>query len=189
MRGVAFEFRSKDKHPAWRATWDWMIFVGSAVPALLWGVALANLLEGTPIDETKTFTGGFFDLLSPYTLIAGLATLTLFTTHGAIFLNLKSTDPIRARALAVTTKKVGPAATVLLLLFAVGTYVWTDAFTRLGINPGLVPLLALGSLLAAGALIHRDAHGLGLRDDDASPSSSPSPPSSSRSTRGSWSPA
>jgi cytochrome d ubiquinol oxidase subunit II len=161
VRGVAFEFRSKDKHPAWRATWDWMIFVGSALPALLWGVALANLLQGTPIDETKTFTGGFFDLLSPYTLIAGLASLTLFTTHGAIFLNLKSTDPIRARALAVT-RKVGPVATVALLLFAVGTYVWTDAFTRGGVNPGLVPLLALGSLLAAGALIHRARMGWGF---------------------------
>ena len=158
VRAVAFEFRSKDKHPAWRATWDWMIFFGSAVPALLWGVALANLLAGVPIDQTKTFTGGFLDLLSPYTLLAGLATLTLFTTHGAVFLDLKSTEPIRARALAAT-KKAGPAATVLLLLFAVGTYVWTDAFTRLGINPGLVPLLALGALLAAGALIHRESMG------------------------------
>ena len=161
VRGVAFEFRSKDKSPAWRSTWDWMIFVGSVIPALLWGVALTNLLKGTPIDETKTFTGGFFDLVSPYTLIAGLASLSLFTTHGAIFLNLKSADPIRARALAVT-KKVGPAATVLLLLFAVGTYVWTDAFTRVGVNPGLVPLLALGSLLGAGALIHRERMGWGF---------------------------
>jgi cytochrome d ubiquinol oxidase subunit II len=161
VRGVAFEFRSKDKNPAWRSTWDWMIFVGSVVPALLWGVAMANLLQGTPIDETKTFTGGFFDLLSPYTLIAGLASLTLFTTHGAIFLNLKSTDPIRARALAVT-KKAGAVATVLLLLFAVGTYIWTDAFTRVGINPGLVPLLALGCLLATGALIHRERMGWGF---------------------------
>ncbi len=65
VRGVGFEFRSKDSHPAWRATWDWMIFFGSAVPALLWGVALANLLKGTPIDATKTFTGGFFDLPQP----------------------------------------------------------------------------------------------------------------------------
>jgi cytochrome d ubiquinol oxidase subunit II len=158
VRGVAFEFRSKDQHPTWRATWDWMIFFGSAVPALLWGVALANLLQGTPIDQTKTFTGGFFDLLSPYTLLAGLTSVTLFTTHGAIFLNLKSTDPIRARALGAT-RRVGPVATVLLLLFAVGTYVWTDAFTRIGLNPGLIPLLALGALLSAGALIHRENMG------------------------------
>jgi cytochrome bd ubiquinol oxidase subunit II len=158
VRGVAFEFRSKDKSLAWRALWDWSIFFGSAIPALLWGVALANLLKGTPIDETKTFTGGFLDLLSPYTLLAGLATLTLFITHGAIFLNLKSTDPIRARA-AAATRKVGPVATVLLLLFAVGTYAWTDVYARLGVNPGLVPLMALGALLAAGALIHQEKMG------------------------------
>lgn len=157
-RGVAFEFRSKDKSPAWRATWDWAIFVGSLLPALLFGVALANLLKGTPIDASKNFVGGFFDLLSPYTLIAGLAALSLFVTHGAIFLHLKSTDPIRSRALAAI-KKIGPAATVLLLLFVVGTYLWTDVYARLGVNPGLVPLIALGSLLAAGYLIHVERMG------------------------------
>jgi cytochrome bd ubiquinol oxidase subunit II len=154
VRGVAFEFRSKDDNRAWRRTWDWMIFTGSVVPALLWGVALGNLLRGVPIDASKNFTGGFLDLLSPYTLVCGLASLTVFTTHGAVFLNLKSTDPIRARALAVT-RTVGPIATVFVLAFIVGTYLWTDAFTRLGVNPGLVPILALGSLLTAGALIHR----------------------------------
>lgn len=158
VRGVAFEFRSKDKHPAWRATWDWAIFFGSAVPALLWGVALGNLLQGVPIDADKHFVGGFFDLLSPYTLIAGLASVFVFLTHGALFLNLKSTEPIRSRALAVT-KKVGPVATVLVFLFVAGTYAWTDGFRGLGLNPGLVPLLAIGSLLGAGALIHREHPG------------------------------
>ncbi len=158
VRGVAFEFRSKDKSPAWRRTWDAMIFVGSLLPALLWGVALANLLKGVPIDASKSYVGGFFDLLSPYTLIAGLAALSLFVTHGAIFLNLKSTDPIRARALAAI-KRIGPAATVLLLLFVVGTYLWTDVYARLGVNPGLVPLAALGALVSAGYLIHRERMG------------------------------
>ncbi len=154
-RGAAFEFRSKDKSPRWRATWDWLIFAGSLLPALLWGTALANLLKGVPIDRSKTYVGGFFDLVSPYTLLAGLATLALFVTHGAIFLELKSSDPIRARALAVV-KRAGPAATVLLLLFAAGTYLWTDVYARLGLNPGLVPLLALAALLTAGYLIHRE---------------------------------
>jgi len=158
VRGVAFEFRSKDRHPAWRATWDWMIFVGSAVPALLWGVALGNLLRGLPIDRRMNYTGGFFDLLSPYALICGLTTLTVFLTHGAIFLNLKSTTPIRERALRAT-KHAGPLATVMVFLFVLTTYLWTDAFTRLGVNPGLVPILALLSLLAAGALIHREQMG------------------------------
>jgi cytochrome d ubiquinol oxidase subunit II len=158
VRGVAFEFRSKDENPAWRSLWDRMIFVGSLLPALLWGVALGNLLKGVPIDASKNFVGGFFDLLSPYTLITGLTTLLVFVTHGAVFLNLKSEDPIRTRALAVT-KRVGPAATILVLLFVVTTYTSTDAFSRLGANPGLVPILALGSLLTAGALIHREKMG------------------------------
>src|SRR5262249_6637058 len=157
-RGVAFEFRSKDENPTWRATWDWAIFVGSAVPALIWGVALGNLLKGVPIDANKNFTGGFFDLFSPYTVIAGLATLTVFATHGAIFLNLKSTDPIRSRALRAT-KVVGPVATAMLFLFVVGTYVWTDVTQRLPPHPGFVQLAAVGSLLAAGALIHRERLG------------------------------
>jgi cytochrome d ubiquinol oxidase subunit II len=158
VRGVAFEFRSKAPSPAWRATWDWAIFAGSLLPAILWGTALANLLKGVPIDASKTYVGTFFDLLSPYTLIAGLASLALFVTHGAIFLELKSTDPIRARAKAAV-KKVGPVATVLLVVFVAGTYAWTDVYERLGVNPGLVPLLALSSLLSAGYLIHRERMG------------------------------
>ena len=155
VRGVGFEFRSKDSHPRWRATWDWMIFVGSAIPALLWGVVVANLLKGVPIDADKQFVGGFFDLLNPYTLIAGLASLTVFTVHGAIFLNLKSTEPIRERAL-VATKTVGPVATVMVFLFVLVTPLWTDAYERLGLNPGIVPISALGSLLAVGYLIYHN---------------------------------
>jgi len=152
VRAVAFEFRSKDRNPAWRTTWDWMIFVGSAIPALLWGVALGNLLKGVPIDATKTYVGGFFNLLNPYALIAGLTTLAAFTTHGAIFLHLKSTDPIKARALTAT-RLVGPVATAVIGLFVVAAYRWTDAFTRLGINPGLVPILAIVAMLGAGAFV------------------------------------
>lgn len=154
VRGVAFEFRSKDRHPAWRATWDWMIFAGSAVPALLWGVALGNLLRGVPIDADMHFVGGFFDLLNPYALICGVTSLAAFTTHGAIFLNLKSTSPIRERALAAT-RLAGPIATVAVAAFVVTTYAWTDAFARLGVNPGLVPLTAVGAMLAAGLFVRR----------------------------------
>jgi cytochrome d ubiquinol oxidase subunit II len=152
VRAVAFEFRSKDRNPAWRTTWDWMIFAGSAIPALLWGVALGNLLKGVPIDATKTYVGGFFNLLNPYALVAGLTTLAAFTTHGAIFLHLKSTDPIKARALAAT-RLVGPIATAVIGLFVIATYLWTDAFTRLGINPGLVPVLAVVAMIGAGAFV------------------------------------
>ena len=158
VRGVAFEFRSKDANPTWRATWDWAIFLGSAVPALLWGVAFGNLLRGVPIDATRTYTGGFFNLLNPYALVAGLASLTAFVTHGAIFLNLKTTDLLRERALAAT-KAVGPVAAVMITLFVLTTYLWTDAFGRLGVDPGLVPILAVVCILGAGAFVRQGRMG------------------------------
>lgn len=158
VRGVAFEFRSKDANPRWRATWDWMIFIGSAIPALLWGVALGNVLRGVPIDAEMNYVGGFFNLLNPYALVAGLASLTLFTLHGALFLDLKSTGVIRQRALRAT-KVVGPVATVMVFAFVIATYVMTGAFGSLGVNPGLIPILAGASLLGAGWAVHRERTG------------------------------
>lgn len=158
VRGVAFEFRSKDKRPAWRATWDWAICVGSFIPALLWGVALGNLLRGVPIDGTMTYVGGFFDLLNPYALLGGLTTLSMFILQGAIFLALKTKGDITGRAVAAT-KKVGPVATILVFAFIVVGYFVTDAFIRLGVNPGIIPVAAGGALLATGWLIHRNRLG------------------------------
>jgi cytochrome d ubiquinol oxidase subunit II len=154
VRGVAFEFRSKDRYPKWRSFWDWMIFSGSFVPALLWGVALGNILRGVPIDENMIYVGTFFTLLNPYALLGGLTTLAVFTLQGAIFLGLKTTDEIMDRAVSAT-RKVGPAATVLVFLFVAATYFLTDAFTRLGIDPGIIPLGAGMALLAAGWFVHQ----------------------------------
>src|SRR5665647_3841676 len=78
IRGVSFEFWGKDDSPRWRATWEWSMIIGSAVPALLWGVAWANIIKGVPIDAHRDFTGNLFSLLGPYALLGGVATLTLF---------------------------------------------------------------------------------------------------------------
>lgn len=158
VRGVAFEFRSKDRHPTWRSVWDWALFAGSAVPALLWGVALGNLLRGVPIDQNMTYVGGFFNLLNPFALLGGLLSLSIFTLQGAIFLSLKTEEQIMERAVAAT-KKVGPVATVIVFLFVILGYFLTDAFTRLGVNPGLIPIAAGGVLLAAGWFIHQSRLG------------------------------
>jgi len=158
VRAVAFEFRSKDSNPQWRSLWDWMIFVGSFIPALLWGVALANILSGVPIDESMTYVGGFFNLLNPYALLGGLTTLTVFTLQGAIFLVLKTDGDLMSRAMAAT-KKVGPVATVMVFGFVVVGYFMTEAFARLGINPGIIPITAGAVLLAAGWFIHNDRPG------------------------------
>ena len=72
--------------------------IGSFVPALLWGVAFANIVRGVPIDAHNEYTGRFFNLLNPYALLGGLTTLLLFLTHGAIFIALKTDGPIRERA-------------------------------------------------------------------------------------------
>jgi cytochrome bd ubiquinol oxidase subunit II len=148
VRGIAFEFRSKDKNPRWRSTWDWLIFAGSLVPALLWGVALGNLLRGVPIDASKTYVGGFFNLLNPAALIAGVTTVVLFTMHGAIFLELKSTDPIKDRARNAATR-MGRAAALVTAGFAAATYLWTDSIPRLGLGAGVAPVFTVLTVSAA----------------------------------------
>jgi cytochrome d ubiquinol oxidase subunit II len=98
LRGVAFEFRGKIDDVRWRARWDLAIFWGSAVPALLWGVAFANILRGVPLDASHNYTGNLLTLLNPYGLLGGLTTLSLFLLHGAVFLGLKTHGEVRERA-------------------------------------------------------------------------------------------
>jgi cytochrome d ubiquinol oxidase subunit II len=151
-RGVAFEYRSKKDDPVWRNRWDWVIFVGSFVPALLWGVAISNLIRGVPIDDKMNFTGNFFTLLNPYSLIGGVASLLLFTLHGSIFLTLKLTDSLLERARKVANKLWLPA-TVVLFAFVILGYFDTDMFSKLGVNPGAVPIIAGLAILSVGYLL------------------------------------
>lgn len=129
LRGVAFEFRSKDERPAWRNFWDWMLCLGSLLPALLWGVAMANLIRGVPIDGRMQYAGTFFDLLSPYTLLGGLAFLLVFLLQGALFLTLKTGEdlPERARQAGL---RAGSAAAVVFLLLVIQSYSQTDISSR-----------------------------------------------------------
>jgi cytochrome d ubiquinol oxidase subunit II len=158
VRGVAFEFRSKDENPTWRATWDWLIFAGSLIPALLWGVALANIVRGVPIDANKNYVGSFFTLLNPYALLGGLTTLVGFTLHGAIFLTLKIADDLAEKAHDVANKLWLPAV-VLIFALVIASYFATDIFTRLGVNPGPVPLGAGAALLSVGWFLRTRRHG------------------------------
>ncbi len=158
-RGVAFEFRSKDQNPRWRRLWDWAIFVGSAVPALLLGVAFANLVHGVPIDAEMNYVGGFFNLLNPYALLAGVSTVITFTLYGAVFISLKTDGELREKAHAVTGKLwVVTIATLAALLIA--TYFATDALAKLGVNPGVIPIVGLAATLIAGYFIRRRQEGL-----------------------------
>jgi cytochrome d ubiquinol oxidase subunit II len=124
LRGVAFEYRSKRSDPTWRKRWDAAIVVGSFIPALLWGVAFANIVRGVPMKsggfDNSLYDGGFFNLLNPYALVGGLTTLTLFMTHGAIFLALKTDGEIRERANKVAGQ-IGLVATVIAVVFLLWT--------------------------------------------------------------------
>ncbi|PSK95598.1 cytochrome bd-I ubiquinol oxidase subunit 2 apoprotein [Murinocardiopsis flavida] len=135
VRGVAFEYRGKVDTDHWRAAWDKAIFFGSTVPAVLWGVAFANIIRGVPMDADHIVTAGLFDLLNPYALLGGATTLLLFTLHGAVFLSLKTDGAVRHRArAAVRTLAVAtvPTATGFLLWtqLAYGTaWTWPVAAT------------------------------------------------------------
>jgi cytochrome bd ubiquinol oxidase subunit II len=146
FRGVAFEFRSKDKHPTWRKFWDWAIFFGSAVPALLWGVAFANIVRGVPIDADMHFTGNLLTLLNPYGLLGGLVTLTLFTLHGALFLELKTDGDIRRRVDGVL-KAFVPTVIVLTLGFVLLSAIETTMFESINAVQIIALIGAVGGLL------------------------------------------
>ncbi len=158
LRGVAFEFRNKHPRPAWRAFWDWSIFGGSLVPALLWGVALSNIIAGVPIDARQNYVGGFWNLLNPYALLGGLTFVGVFMLYGAIFLALKTGGSLAvdARRLA---KQLWLPVTVLVFAFVVAGYFATDVFTRLGVNPGVAPLVAGAALVSIGWLISTGRYG------------------------------
>lgn len=158
VRGVAFEFRSKNKHPTWRKTWDWLLFAGSFLPALLWGVAFANIIHGVPIHADMNYVGGFWNLLNPYALSGGLATLSAFTLHGAVFLNLKTKGDLVERAHKAAVWLWLPTV-IFVLGFVILGYFVTDMFTRLGVDPGPVPLGAGVALLAAGWFIRKRYYG------------------------------
>lgn len=129
VRGVAFEFRSSDRSPAWRTLWDRLLFLGSFLSALLWGVAVANLLRGVPINGQMQYAGTFFDLLTPFTVAGGLVFLALFIWHGALYLSLKTEGELARRA-EEAASKAGLVTILLVALLAVLTFFQTSLFTK-----------------------------------------------------------
>jgi cytochrome bd ubiquinol oxidase subunit II len=144
LRPVGFKFRGKISDPRWRETWDWALFVGGFVPALIMGVAVGNVLLGAPFhfdDSLRVFyTGNFFQLLMPFALLAGLVSLGMIVTHGATLITGRTGGPIadRARFYGMI------AGTGTVILFALGGlwvsfmngYVVTSAIDPNGpINP------------------------------------------------------
>jgi cytochrome d ubiquinol oxidase subunit II len=158
VRGVAFEFRSKNANPRWRAFWDWSIFAGSFLPALLLGVAFANLAKGVPIDGNMMFTGNLFTLLNPYGLLGGLTTVAVFLLHGVVFLVLKVDGELKTRVESAAKKLWFPAV-ILVFLLAVATFFYTDITDKIGVLLGVFPLGSMLVLLLAGWFINRGRKG------------------------------
>jgi cytochrome d ubiquinol oxidase subunit II len=158
LRGVAFEYRSKDPNPKWRNTFDWMIAVGSFLPSLLFGTAFANLARGVPINQEMMYTGSLLTLLNPFGLIGGLTMVTIFLLHGANFLTLKLNGELHDRALKTAKQLYFPAAAMVVVL-AITTYIYTDITTKIGINPGVIPIASVVALLITIIFINRKMEG------------------------------
>jgi cytochrome d ubiquinol oxidase subunit II len=153
VRGVAFEYRGKHPDIRWRAAWDKGIFWGSALPALLWGVAFANIVRGVPLNANHDYTGNFFTLLNPYALLGGVVTLSLFTLHGSVFLALKSSGEVRDRANAAV-RRIAPVTVVAAAAFLL----WTElAYGKTA--SAIVAVIAAVALLSGVAMSLRGREG------------------------------
>ncbi|MDP3892090.1 cytochrome d ubiquinol oxidase subunit II, partial [Nocardioides sp.] len=148
VRGLAFEYRHKRPEAEWKRNWDLAIIIGSYLPAVLWGVAFANIVAGVPIDENKEFTGTIVTLLNPFGLLGGAVTLLLFLTHGALFIALKTDGDIRHRARALALK-IGAVTTPVAAIFLV----WTQLKTGSAASAVAFVLAALA--LVAGLVMAR----------------------------------
>jgi cytochrome d ubiquinol oxidase subunit II len=158
VRGVSFEFRSKRPSARWRTGWDRALFVGSLLPPLLWGVALANLMKGVPINAHMQDTGSFWSLLNPYSLVGGVAMVLLFLLHGSLFLSLRTHGDLQLRA-RTAARRIGVWTTIAMFVFIIMSYFYTDMFTKQGILPGPVPVLAGFSLISIPFLIRNNKDG------------------------------
>ncbi len=142
VRGVAFEFRHK-VHTKWTNLWDWMIFIGSIVPAFVLGVLFTSLVRGMPIDASADMYAGFTDYFNLYSIVGGIAMVVLCFVHGLTYIGLRTEGPIRKRAQEMLTKMY-ILLLVGLIAFAVLTYFSTDLFEA---RPVATPLFLFGAVL------------------------------------------
>jgi cytochrome d ubiquinol oxidase subunit II len=158
MRGVSFEYRHQRESLKWKNGFDTMIVIGSVVPALLWGVAVGNIVQGVPIDADHEFTGSLLTLLNPYGLWVGMTTLLLFFLHGVHFVALKTDGQVKADAEQLARRLALPTIVV-----AAGCVIWTVVIASgreapllwLSVTCGGIAALALIASVAANWL-HRD---------------------------------
>jgi cytochrome d ubiquinol oxidase subunit II len=145
VRVVSFEWREKSSNARWRSTWRWANTVGSIGAPFVWGVALANLVHGVPLNSSGGYSGDFLDLFSAYTVFAGGVVVLLFAFHGATFLAIRTTGDLCGRAARATRRLAVPAA-----LLGAGLLVWTVAVAHNRNARGIVPPAIPAALGIAG---------------------------------------
>lgn len=154
LRPVGFDYRSKIEDPRWRSAWDWALFIGGFVPPLIIGVAFGNLLQGVPFNFDEylraTYYGGFFGLLNPFGIIAGLICVSMFMMQGATWLQMKTETDLRVRA----AKAAQVLSLLLFVLFGaagvwlvngIDGYVITSALDTYGISDPTLKTVAVES--------------------------------------------
>ncbi|MDR3368526.1 cytochrome d ubiquinol oxidase subunit II [Rhodoferax sp.] len=142
FRPVGFDYRSKIANPTWRSTWDWGLFVGGAVPPLIFGVAFGNLLQGVPFQFDayliSTYTGSFWQLLNPFALLTGVVSTAMITMQGGSYLAHRTEGVIQARTVRAT---VGAALVMILAFVAAGIWLQSIEGYRITsvVNPSALP--------------------------------------------------
>ena len=143
FRPVGFDYRSKIHNATWRSTWDWGLFIGGAVPPLIFGVAFGNLLQGVPFHFDNylisTYTGSFWALLNPFALLSGVVSSAMITLHGAVYLSHRTEGAVQARA-----QNAALGAAVVMVLAFVGAGFW--------LHSGAIPGYAISSAIDPAAL-------------------------------------
>lgn len=139
LRPVGFDYRSKVEGTKWRSSWDWALFIGSAVPPIIFGVAFGNLLQGVPFEIDSTmrpvYTGSFFGLLNPFGLLCGVVSLVMVVFHGANYLVLRTEGELQARA-QKTAVASGLLTAVLFVLGGIWAYMGIKGYVAVsGLDP------------------------------------------------------
>jgi cytochrome d ubiquinol oxidase subunit II len=158
LRGVSFEFRGKVDNEGWVLVWDVCHFVGSLVPALLFGIAFANIFQGIPIDSQGVYHGSLFGLLNPYGLLGGALFLFLFLEHGALWLAIKSEGALEERA-GVAAAALWWLLASLAILFLASTCFTTHLYANYFAYPALwiIPAVTVAGLVLTGVFAHKKA--------------------------------
>lgn len=153
FRPVGFEYRAKIDSPTWRKAWDFGLFIGGFVPSLVFGVAFGNLLQGVPFEfnelQQPQYTGTFFELLNPFALLCGVISFTMLTTHGANWLQMKTTAELRERARTIS--QVGAFATLIMFVFAGVWLFFKDGFVVTSVIDHNAPSNPIGKEVAVQA--------------------------------------